>query len=99
MTADSSERFVLLNRLAEDFAARYRRGERPSLQEYIDRHPALADDIRKVFAAVVQVERAEGERHAGSEPAKGVVASPPRQVGDYRILREVGRGGMGIVYE
>jgi hypothetical protein len=30
MAADSSERFVLLNQLAEEFAERYRRGERPS---------------------------------------------------------------------
>ena len=31
-----------LAQLAEEFAARYRRGERPSLTEYAERHPELA---------------------------------------------------------
>jgi eukaryotic-like serine/threonine-protein kinase len=57
MAADNSERFVLLNYLAEEFTARYRRGERPSLKEYIDRHPELVDDIREFFPAMVEMEQ------------------------------------------
>ncbi len=60
MATDSSERFVLLNRLGEEFAERYRRGERPSLQEYIDRHPDLADDIREFFPAMVETGAGQG---------------------------------------
>ena len=45
MPDDSSERFVLLNHLADEFAARYRGGERPSLQEYVDRHPHLLNEV------------------------------------------------------
>ena len=41
----SSADYGRFDELAEEFAARYRRGERPSLQEYIDRCPALADEI------------------------------------------------------
>ena len=35
-----------LDQLAEEFAERYRRGERPSLTEYTERYPELADQIR-----------------------------------------------------
>jgi serine/threonine-protein kinase len=99
MSAPSSGRYDLLDRLAEEFAGRYRRGERPGFQEYVDRHPELADEIRRLFPALAQVERAEHDRRAGGEPAEGAMAPLPRQVGDYRVLREVGRGGMGVVYE
>jgi hypothetical protein len=62
MPSDSSERFVLLNHLAEEFAARYPGRERPSLQEYIDPHPELADDIREFFPAMVEMEQVKDDR-------------------------------------
>ena len=68
MASDNSEQFVLLNHLADEFAARYRKGERPALQEYIDRHPALADDIREFFPAMVEVEQVKADRQDVSEP-------------------------------
>jgi WD40 repeat protein/serine/threonine protein kinase len=92
--------FALLDQLAEEFAERYRRGERPSIREYTDRYPDLADEIRDIFPALVEVEQVEDDRRI--EPTgltTTSVLAPPRQVGDYRIVREVGRGGMGVVYE
>src|SRR5262249_21020410 len=99
MAADSSERFVLLNRLADEFAERYRRGEHPSLQDYVDGHPELADEFREFFPAMIEVEQVKEVRREGREaPAAGPL--PPRaRLGDYRILREIGHGGMGVVYE
>jgi WD40 repeat protein/serine/threonine protein kinase len=99
MSAPSSDQYELLDRLAEEFAERHRCGEHPALQEYIDRHPELADDIRKLFPAMALVERAEDDRRAWGTAAEGAAPCLPRQIGDYRIVREVGRGGMGIVYE
>src|SRR5262249_17045536 len=88
-----------LNRLAEEFAARYRGGERPALQEYIDRHPELAADIRDFFPALVEMEQAKDDRREPQEPPARGPLPPLERLGDYRILREIGHGGMGVVYE
>ena len=89
--------------LAEEFLERHRRGERPALTEYVDRHPEWAEEIRQVFPALVLMERLKpatgdvtGTFLTGVQPRVGQV---PERLGDFRILREVGRGGMGIVYE
>jgi hypothetical protein len=62
VAASDSERDLLLVRLGDEFAARYRRGERPSLQEFIDRHPGLADDIRALFPTLVELEQVKEDR-------------------------------------
>jgi WD40 repeat protein len=91
MNTQFSGKYELLDQIAEEFAQRFRQGERPAVQEYTQRYPELAADIRELFPAMVEIERAE----AGT----GFPTAPLRQVGDYRVLREIGRGGMGVVYE
>jgi len=91
MNTQFSGKYELLDQLVEEFADRFRKGERPALSEYLQRYPELAAEIRELFPAVVQVEKVE--------PAVKTPGTPLRQVGDYRILREIGRGGMGVVYE
>ena len=100
MNASSGERNPV-ELLAEDFLDRKRRGERPTLHDYLERHPELAEEIRDLFPALLMMEDlGESSGGTGSMAANGVaVGTRLDRLGDYRILREVGRGGMGVVYE
>ncbi len=101
--SSSESHSALVLELAEEFLERYRQGQRPSLKEYADRHPDLAAEIREVFPAMALMENIAlaDESLAGGETPPGG-GSPPevlQQLGDFRIIREVGHGGMGVVYE
>src|SRR5271165_3779721 len=104
MSSSHSSRDEVLERLAADFVECHRQGKLPPLSEYADRYPDLAADIRDLFPALVHIEKLKPSADAtdatdGFErPATPAFANLER-LGDFRILREVGRGGMGVVYE
>jgi eukaryotic-like serine/threonine-protein kinase len=89
--------------IAESFLAKFRAGERPGIEDLAARHPELADQIRDLLPALVMVEQDltidPDPRSNGPQPPPASVPSSERRLGDYRILREIGRGGMGVVYE
>lgn len=88
--ADSQSADVAI--LAQDYIDRCRAGERPTLEEYVEQHPGLEEQIRDVFPMLLLMED---------------MAAPPEEqkelefasFGDFEIHRELGRGGMATVYE
>jgi WD40 repeat protein/serine/threonine protein kinase len=104
MNSSSSSDQDTVDRLAEEFVARHRRGEHPDLAEYTDQFPQYADAIRDLFPALMLIEQVKprGDDQTGTYSGVAAVGAAGRgleRLGDFRILREVGRGGMGVVYE
>lgn len=97
--AESESFSELVLELAEEFIDRIRRGERPTVAEYVTQYPQLAAQIREVFPALAMVEKVAIDDESLEQQSTPSPAPAVQQIGDYRIIREVGRGGMGIVYE
>ena len=81
-----------LQAILEEYLDALTEGAAPDQEEYIARHPALADALRGVFRTLDFVV-ATGRRLNAGNLERGCV------LGDYRIVREMARGGMGVVYE
>src|SRR5436190_13809340 len=91
-TAATSQRHPV-EQLAEDFVTRYRQGERPSLSDYVKQYPDVSGELADIIEALLVLE------DLGAEEAHTDSAVPvPERLGEYRIIREIGRGGMGVVY-
>ena len=88
-----------LEALAAEFVERHRRGEAPSVEEYAAGHPELAAQIRELFPTIAALERVRAGQERAEEGRLPSSAAKLELLGDFRIVREIGRGGMGIVYE
>lgn len=84
--------------LAVEFVTELRSGRRPLVADYERRHPDMADQIRDLFPTIEQLETARTHHEKSDTGVASLGPTKLRRLGDLRIIREIGRGGMGIVY-
>jgi len=81
------------------FLGELRAGRSPSVEAAVQRYPQLADQLRELLPLVAAMEQLKSSQ----EMTPRLVSVPKdfrlERLGNCRMLREIGRGGMGVVYE
>jgi serine/threonine protein kinase/tetratricopeptide (TPR) repeat protein len=85
----------------EEYLLAAEEGTAPPRDEFLARYPELADELDACLAALDFIGRAAEAPRAVAAGLADAQAPPEAsgQLGDFRLIREVGRGGMGVVYE
>jgi WD40 repeat protein len=94
---DSESRRTLDEAIAEYFQA-VEAGRSPDPKAWLSRYPSLASELDAFFKDHAAFERMAATLH-GPKAATDVVPTRVRYFGDYELLEEIARGGMGVVYK
>src|SRR5439155_11458062 len=88
-----------LGRVIERVSARLHAGEAVDLADVVREYPEHAEELRQLWPALEAMAELERSQAQATATAEDGAAQELGQLGDFRLLRQVGRGGMGIVYE
>lgn len=88
-----------VEQLATEYLDLLRTGSAPPIEEYVARYPDRAEQIRELFPLIAALEDWKFDREQVVNRGPMPETFQIERLGDCRILREIGRGGMGVVFE
>jgi len=91
--------FLQFGELAEKIQGAWQQGRHADVERLIVEHPELESHIRQLIPALHILHNGGSGLAQSRDAAAELVLPPSRQLGDYRIVRQIGRGGMGVVFE
>ena len=77
-------------------------GKAPEMEQFVQSHSDIAEALRPALEGLALVHRvgdASGPVQAAPSTDSTADELKGRPIGDFQIIREIGRGGMGVVYE
>ncbi|MEM8732667.1 MAG: serine/threonine-protein kinase [Planctomycetota bacterium] len=96
--ADDADEFGETERLAAEFSEAMQSGDEPSVEDYVAKHPGGGPELRELLLTIQAMDQLKQQKGLSQPLASEDMGAIPR-LGDFRIVREIGRGGMGVVYE
>src|SRR3954470_15002392 len=95
----AAEADVSLMQALDGYLASMEAGTAPPEEEFLACYPHLAGELRECLASLAFIRRASPGVPSPADAPKHEVEPTSGCLGDFRVVREVGRGGMGVVYE
>ena len=97
---DSDNSGELLEKVVERFTQEVRDGNNPDVEQWVQDHSHLSDELSDLLSSVAMIEGLKNFSLSTSHPQSSFAdVEIPDYLGEYKIVREIGRGGMGIVLE